>query len=218
MHVVPLRTISGYGRRVSEGVPGRLNEMQHSGVPLVQSDERPLIASSNSMVSVAHLEIGQVENALENIALDEALWAGVEIAVRRRAAEKDISFDTTAAQNGGFVVRADAGKLDRTLVSLLSNAVELSPLGGLVTVTCIAVGDVVWTRVTDTGKVMRRNELALMFQQAALPTGRAFADARPATMTLALGRLLAREMGGDVTAVSRVGGGSTFTLALPRAR
>jgi signal transduction histidine kinase len=71
--------------------------------------------------------------------------------------------------------------------------------------------------VCDTGRGIAPNDLARLFQpfvQADASRTRAHDGAG---LGLAISRRLARAMGGDVTAASELGRGSTFTLYLPAA-
>jgi signal transduction histidine kinase len=72
--------------------------------------------------------------------------------------------------------------------------------------------------VIDTGRGIAEDQLARVFEPF-VQVGRSFATADAGTgLGLAISRDLARAMGGDLTVESTLRTGSTFTLALPRAK
>jgi signal transduction histidine kinase len=114
-------------------------------------------------------------------------------------------------------VRADREKLEQVLLNLLSNAIKFTEPAGQVAVSCEAAGDRVLLRVRDTGIGIAPDELARVFEAFVQVDARFTRTQEGTGLGLAISRDLARGMGGDLTAESRPGVGSTFTLALPRA-
>jgi anti-sigma regulatory factor (Ser/Thr protein kinase) len=113
------------------------------------------------------------------------------------------------------------------VANLLSNAVKFTEPGGRIVVSCgasdapqadgqgTAAAPRVYIRVEDTGVGMSQEQLAVIFdpfvQAETGPT-----RSRGGTgLGLTISRRLARVMGGELTAESRPGRGSTFTLWLP---
>ena len=139
---------------------------------------------------------------------------GAEI-IRPAAETKHLQLQVLVGPAGPVV--QDAGKLNQILSNLLGNAVKFTPPGGRVTLGCEAAGDVVRVRVRDTGPGVPADQLARIFEPfVQLDPG--LARAHEGTgLGLAISRDLARGMGGDLTAESAPGAGSTFTLTLPRA-
>jgi len=108
-------------------------------------------------------------------------------------------------------------KAQQVLVNLLSNAVKFTARGGRITVTCVADAESVQLRVADSGVGIPAGLLDRAFEPfVQLETGLT-RRAEGAGLGLAISRRLARLMGGDLTAESEVGQGSTFTLTLVRA-
>jgi signal transduction histidine kinase len=126
-------------------------------------------------------------------------------------------------------VRADPEKLRQVLVNLLGNAVKFTDAGGHVTETGTETGTVagaatgmghaptVAIRVRDTGIGIPADRLAAIFEPFVQVRADLTRMAEGAGLGLAISRDLARGMGGDLTAESTPGGGSTFTLTLPGA-
>jgi signal transduction histidine kinase len=114
-------------------------------------------------------------------------------------------------------VQADEEKLRQILVNLLSNAVKFTEPGGRIDVSCTRSGEEVEIAVSDTGIGIPTRKLATIFE----PFVQVRADlTRPHEGTglgLAISRDLARGMGGDLTAASTPGAGSTFVVRLPAA-
>jgi len=98
--------------------------------------------------------------------------------------------------------------------------VKFTPTGGQVTVDVLAEpdeGGMRVVRVTDTGIGIPRSKLESIFEPF-VQVNRALNRPGEGTgLGLAISRVLARGMGGDLTATSSVGVGTTFTLRLPRA-
>jgi signal transduction histidine kinase len=121
-----------------------------------------------------------------------------------------------------LAVLADRDKLQQTLLNLLSNAVKFTGMRdgwpGLVEVRCSVAdgGSTVHIEVHDTGCGIPADKLDTVFEPfVQVDTGLT----RPhggAGLGLAISRDLARGMGGDLTVVSTVDVGSTFTIVLPR--
>jgi signal transduction histidine kinase len=72
-------------------------------------------------------------------------------------------------------------------------------------------------RVADTGVGIGAGERERIFEPYMRAEREARAGVEGTGLGLAISRNFARGMGGDLTVDSALGGGSTFTLALPRA-
>jgi signal transduction histidine kinase len=125
-----------------------------------------------------------------------------------------------AAGDESLHVQADPEKLQQILLNVVSNAIKLSTHGGRVTieaVRCPTDASLVEIRVHDTGVGMPASQLASIFEpfvQLGLP---AHGQRDDIGLGLSISRMLARGMGGELSAESEVGAGSTVTLALPMA-
>jgi len=70
--------------------------------------------------------------------------------------------------------------------------------------------------VRDTGVGIPESKLDVIFEPFVQLTTRPVAERQGVGLGLAISRDLARRMGGDITVVSTLGEGATFTLTLPR--
>jgi PAS domain S-box-containing protein len=118
----------------------------------------------------------------------------------------------------------DEARVRQIVVNLLTNAVKFTPRGGRVTVsggtadhvtgsTLNGPGPWVYVRVEDTGRGIPADRLEAIFEP--YQQSEAADQHLGSGLGLAISRRLARLMGGDLTAQSTPGVGSTFTLWLP---
>jgi signal transduction histidine kinase len=136
------------------------------------------------------------------------------------------------------VARADPEKLQQVLLNLLSNAVKFTPPGGTVSLTAERTseppgklpgertggttreaGDAqVLIRVRDTGIGIAADHLERVFEPFVQLDQRLTRSHEGVGLGLAISRDLVRGMGGELTAESAPGRGSTFTVTLPAER
>jgi len=114
----------------------------------------------------------------------------------------------------GLTVEADPALIRVALINLLDNAVKYSPEGGTITLRAASSGERVSIQVIDHGLGIAPEDQARVFERHV----RIRSDSGPPGMGLGLFmvREIARLHGGEVTLESVSGGGSTFTLSLPR--
>ena len=101
----------------------------------------------------------------------------------------------------------DEDALSRILLNLIANALRFTPSGGHVRVTWRALGDAVEISVADSGAGIAPERLPRIFLRGETDGGFG--------VGLANARECARALGGELTARSRLGSGSVFTLRLP---
>ena len=101
----------------------------------------------------------------------------------------------------------DEDMLSRVLLNLISNALRFTPQGGEVRVEWVAMGDFVEICVADDGAGIAPERLPYVFLRGESDGGHGHG--------LPIAQRLARAMGGELTALSRRGCGSAFTLRLP---
>ena len=118
----------------------------------------------------------------------------------------------------GAAAVADPEKLQQILLNLLSNALKFTTSGGLVRLECALDGDRAAIAVADTGRGIPGDRLEDIFEPFVQVDRGLTRESDGTGLGLAISRQLALAMGGDLTVVSRLGEGSTFTLTLPRAR
>ncbi|HEU4584263.1 MAG TPA: ATP-binding protein, partial [Gemmatimonadaceae bacterium] len=97
------------------------------------------------------------------------------------------------------------------------NAIKFTAVGGSVTVSCASSDETVSLSVADTGRGIESTKLERIFEPfVQIDRHLTNVSQQGVGLGLAISRDLARRMGGDITARSAVGKGSTFTLVLPR--
>ena len=212
----PLHAIHGYAQLLDQEVRGPLNDLQRNDVHRIQANERHLLALVNSVIGYARWDDGQ-PLALEDVSVRAAVRLTKTI-VAHAAAQRDVRYDPDGAIDAALTVRAEPRRLREILLQLMLNAVNFSRPQDSVTVHAVNVGNRVWIRVTDTGIGIAPEHFDSIFQ----PFNRG-ADSRQGVapgigLGLAITQRLARTMGGELSVVSALGNGSTFTLALPQGR
>jgi PAS domain S-box-containing protein len=215
----PLNAIGGYAELMEMGIRGPVTPQQAEDLRRIQSSQRHLLGLINEVLNYAKLETGTVHFDVADVPLREAL-AAAEALVAPQARAKALAL-VVGRCPADLAARADAEKLRQVLVNLLSNAVKFTDARGgrpgRIELACVADGARVAVRVHDTGIGIPADKLAAIFDPFVQVRADLTRTAEGTGLGLAISRDLARGMGGDLTAESTLGVGSTFTLTLPRA-
>jgi signal transduction histidine kinase len=226
----PLNAIAGHVQLIELGVHGALNETQRTALARVQRSQRHLLSLINDILNLVRIEAGRVEYVLDDIplaplfadviALVEPLVAAQQLTCECSPTASDVDAGTSGATLQEIVVRADRDKLQQILLNLLTNAIKFTPSGGHIAMDatpCPVTPTMVRVRVRDTGVGIPTAKLESIFEPF-VQLGTHRTDNREGVgLGLAISRDLARGMGGDLTAESTVGAGTTLTLRLPSA-
>jgi signal transduction histidine kinase len=154
-----------------------------------------------------------VEYDIQRIVISDVV-AGVMPMVDPQMLRKDIQFTTDVAAD--LVARADLEKVQQILLNLLTNAIKFTATKGSIEVAAGSEKSAgVFIRVSDTGVGIPQDMLEKVFEPFMQVPGSNSRAAEGTGLGLAISRDLARGMGGDLTAASKVGEGSTFELILP---
>ncbi len=218
----PLNAIGGYVQLLEMEVHGPVTGEQRTALERVQRAQHHLLGLINDVLNHARLAAGHVHYDVQDVAVD-ALVADVEALVAPQFAARGLTF-VYEGWGESLCVRADAEKARQVLLNLLTNALKFTEPGGHVDLACEPAGaatrgtGAVSLRVRDTGRGIAAAQLARVFDPF-VQVDRALThiSQQGVGLGLAISRDLARGMGGDLTAESTPGAGSTFTLTLPRA-
>jgi signal transduction histidine kinase len=135
--------------------------------------------------------------------------------VQELARTKGISLSEAC---GGLLVRAHPDMLSAVLRNLVSNAIKFSHPGGEIEVSASASGDQVNIRITDQGVGIPPEKIGTLFDMDRRSTTIGTAGERGGGLGLLLCHDLVERQGGTLMVSSVAGKGSTFSVALPRAR
>ncbi len=135
------------------------------------------------------------------------------LAVWRPAAdERGVTIALRGSTDGRPSVLASSGHLDQMLDNVLSNALEVSPDGGTITVRVEPRGDVVGVSVLDEGPGMTDAEKSRAFDR--FWRGQGLTGKSGSGLGLAVVRQLATDDGGTVALTDAPGGGLCVTITL----
>ncbi|HEY8470167.1 MAG TPA: ATP-binding protein [Longimicrobiales bacterium] len=214
----PIGAADGYAALLEDGLFGPLQPRQAESVRRIRRALRSAISLIDDLVDIARTEAGEIE--IEHKPTDV-------LAISRDAAEEHRAQAEAAGLElvveGPPEVRpvlADPGRVRQILGNLLSNAVKYTPRGGRISIRVStrsagpdgAPGEWLAVEVADTGPGIPAELQEQIFHEFVRFGPGA---TRGAGLGLAISRLLARRMGGDITLDSAPGRGSTFTLWLP---
>jgi PAS domain S-box-containing protein len=213
----PLNAIGGYTELMELGIRGPITAEQRSDLARIQQSQRHLLGLINGVLNYARVEAGAVHYTVDAVPVEEVL-AACEALVAPQVRARGLTIARTECDDA-LRVRADREKLQQIVLNLLSNAVKFTEPGGQVTLRGFASDDgtMVTVQVTDTGIGIAAEQLEHAFEPFVQIDAKLTRTREGTGLGLAISRDLARGMGGELSAESTLGGGSTFSLTLPAA-
>ncbi len=213
----PLTGMLAVGDLLSQA---QLTPEQQRHVQTLKRSGIHLLDILNDVLDLSKLEAGLLTFQEEPIELDH-VTEGIESLFSGVAQTKGIGLSLTVTGPGPRpTVIGDAVRLKQILLNLVGNAVKFTQKGSVhVALTVdpakIATGATFTAVVRDTGVGIPAEEIEAIFDPFAQVDQSRDRPTDGTGLGLAICRRLAKTMGGEITAVSEVGIGSTFTLTLP---
>lgn len=168
----------------------------------------------SQIIALSRLQAEDPMLAAQVVPLDEVVEAAVG-RCRQIADARQIA--VTTGGDRGCRVLGDQGQLEGAVTNLIQNAVAYSEPGARVAVSChrVPASGEVEIRVTDNGIGISEADLPRIFERFyRVDYGRSRAHGGTG-LGLSIVKHVAAAHGGDVSAWSKPGRGSTFTLKLP---
>jgi len=172
----------------------------------------------DSLLTLARADEGRLPLAVEECDLRELVAEASETA--SMLAEAAGLTVTTTMPDTPVPLRVDRNRIRQLLLNLVTNAVKYTGQGGEVSLGLADQGDRVTLTVGDTGIGIAAGDLPHIFDRFwRADPARSRAGERPGTgLGLAITKWVAEAHGGAISAQSRPGRGTIFTVTLPRLR
>jgi signal transduction histidine kinase len=136
--------------------------------------------------------------------------------MKHLAALKGISLDLKELDSD-LIINADPDALEKIVGNVIANAIKFTPPDGRIDVSAARADDMVTVTISDTGIGIPAEQLPHIFDRFYQVDGSATRRHQGLGLGLALVRELTARHGGDVTATSDSGHGTTFVLRFPHA-
>jgi signal transduction histidine kinase/CheY-like chemotaxis protein len=215
----PLNVVIGYTSSMLErptmygNVP--LPEIYAADIRLIKDNGYHLIGLINDILDLSKIEAGKLELQLANTNLLD-IFKGVLATSIGLVKDKPIQLKADYP-NDLPLVWADAMRVRQIILNLMSNAIKFTEQGS-VTLHAHGAAQQVVISVNDTGVGISDHALSSIFdrfQQGDTETSKRYGGTG---LGLDISKQLSRMHGGDLTATSVVGQGSTFSFTLPVAQ
>src|SRR5260370_6863659 len=123
----PLSAIIGFSQILLDGIDGPVNEEQHQDIVQVNKSGQSLLGLINQILDLSKIEAGKMDLSVERVELP-ALVTSVLESISPLAQEKGLRIDTRFGP-GLSAVEADATRLKKILINLLSNDAKFTARG-----------------------------------------------------------------------------------------
>ncbi len=209
----PLNAILGYAAMTLQGVSGELSASQRRNLSRIDANARHLLTLINEILDITRIEAGRMPIQVVAFNLTELVR------------EVTTELEPIIAKSGLQVVsklpadlptlRTDRQKVKQILVNLLSNALKFTQKGSITIKAHMSARQTVSISVIDTGIGIPKIDQVKIFEdfrQVDSTPRRAYGGTG---LGLSICRRLTAMLRGSLKVESRLGHGSTFTLALP---
>jgi signal transduction histidine kinase len=182
---------------------------------VIENNALRLLRLVNDILSLVRLEEGRASLAKKSTDMAHFL-SHTTASMKHLAAMKEISLNLEEPQ-GDLHINADPDALEKIVGNVIANAIKFTPPKGRIDVFAAQEGDMVTVRISDTGIGIPPEQLPHIFDRFYQVDGSATRRHQGLGLGLALVRELINRHGGDVTASSDSGNGTTFVLRFPHA-
>ncbi|MCI3930634.1 HAMP domain-containing protein [Streptomyces sp. AN091965] len=220
----PLNSLLILARLLSDNPDGHLSDQEVQFATTIHRSGSDLLQLINDILDLSKIEAGRMDVRPKKLPLIKVLDY-VHATFRPLTLDRGLAFDVTVGHDVPREMFSDEQRLQQILRNLLSNAVKFTA-NGRVELSVQHVkqspdpllsdrGDLISFTVKDTGIGIPPEQLPVIFeafQQVDGTTNRKYGGTG---LGLSISREIAGLLGGRITAESRPGEGSTFTLYVP---
>jgi two-component system phosphate regulon sensor histidine kinase PhoR len=209
----PLTTLRGYAETLLEG---GLDDTEHREgfVKAMRDGAVRLQALVEDLLALAELE--RPDASLRREPLDLRALAAEHVEHVRAAAER-AELELVLEPGPPVTLNGDRVRLSQVLANLLDNAVKYTERGS-VRVALGAANGRVWCEVRDTGPGIPARDLPRVFERFYRVDKARSREQGGTGLGLSIVKHALALHGGEVSVVSRVGGGTTFRFEVPASR
>lgn len=207
----PLTLISGPVDTLAAA--GNLTAEQSAMARIAKKNVKVLMRLINQILDFRRYESGKLDLRLTEVDLSSMLREWCD-SFRIIAVNRDIHFSAHIPDGEPVITAIDVDKIERVMFNLISNAFKYTPANGSIDVELRPGSDCTVITVTDTCQGIAAEDLPLIFERffqvdKVHPTG--------SGIGLSLAKAFVELHSGTLSAESRPGKGSVFTVTLPTA-
>jgi signal transduction histidine kinase/ActR/RegA family two-component response regulator len=206
----PLNAVLGFTQLLQieasqADAPGQVAKLGH-----IRSAGEHLLALINDVLDLSNLESGELRLQPQPLDLGALVEQTLPL-VEPLAAQQEVRL--SFAPGGGTAV-ADPKRMRQVLINLFSNAIKYNRRGGEVLIETRADGENVHLSVRDTGRGLRPDQLAHLFEPFNR-LGIEYEGIEGTGIGLTIVKALVEGMGGSIAVSSKARRGTVFEVTLP---
>jgi signal transduction histidine kinase/DNA-binding response OmpR family regulator len=211
----PLNAVLGFAQLM--GRNPALGAQDRESLAAIRRGGERLLDFVDDLLTLSKLETGTLAVSVQAFEF-EHLLRDVEAITRARAEAKGLRFEVELDPSLPACVRGDADRLRQVLLHLLSDAVDVTDVGGVTFRAkwedrTAGMGEATF-EVEDTGRGMAPADMGVLFETFMhAQSGAVMSEG--VGLGLALSRNLVLLMDGDIFASSEMGRGTVFTVRVP---
>lgn len=208
----PLTSILAFVETLEDGaIEDEDNNRRFLGV--IRKNAQRMHHLIDDILELSSIEAGKISVQPKQLNLC-ALVNEVFTNLSSKASERKVKLENKVSEN--VKVLADVGRLEQILTNLVDNAIKFNREQGSITVSHEEKDGKDLIHITDTGEGISGEHLQRIFERFYRTDRARTRDIGGTGLGLAIVKHLMLLQGGEVSAVSTIGQGSTFTLEFPR--
>lgn len=209
----PLHAIMGYAEILEQGVYGEITAKQRSATGKILTGAAILLEFINNLLDKAQLESGKLNFNMKAFAPRD-LVEEIDAQVSILAESKGLSFVSEVADDVPDLIWGDRYWLRQLMLNLVSNAIKFTNEGSVSL--SVSREREQWSfQVKDTGLGIPEESQSRIFGAFEQVSGEHAGSVKGIGLGLSIVKEVTTLMDGEVTLVSTLGEGTTFTVTLP---
>lgn len=205
----PLTSISGFAALLKNEALSP--EQRAHYIDIIETEAGRLSKLSDNLLKLSALESNEQSLARTSFSLEKQIQDAVLILEPQWAA-KNLAFSLNLEK---ITCRGDRELLTQVWINLLHNAIKFTPEGGEISITLTGMETEARCRISDTGVGFSEEDRVHLFERFYKADRSRDRSLGGNGLGLSLVKKIVELHGGKVSAESRPGAGSTFTVTLP---
>ncbi|MBI5128494.1 MAG: PAS domain S-box protein [Rhodopseudomonas palustris] len=210
----PLTSIAGSLGLLTGHWGGKLPEAAERLLTIAHNNSQRLVRLINDILDIEKLDAGRV--AFNFVRIEARLVIAQAIEESGGFADRfgvKVEFDPASVDTE---VNVDPDRLSQVVTNLLSNAIKFSAAGGVVNVGLACDGELIRITVRDHGGGIPENFKSHVFDKFSQADGTLSKEKGGTGLGLSIVKQLTERLGGKVSFADAVGGGTVFSIELPK--